>query len=119
MHLTSSVDYRPLALVIRDTSGAIIAGLTAFTWSGTLRILTLWVQENWRRHGYGTRLLSLLLLSLDTFGNPCSQAKWHSLFLYLWGAFVRPSYTVGFCDGLDGNGRVDLPPSRCIILPVT
>lgn len=38
--------------------GAIIAGLTAFTWGGTLRILVLWVHESWRRHGYGTQLLA-------------------------------------------------------------
>jgi GNAT superfamily N-acetyltransferase len=51
-------DYRPLAIFIRDRAGAIIAGLSAFSWGGTLRILTLWVHENWRRHGYGTQLLS-------------------------------------------------------------
>jgi ribosomal protein S18 acetylase RimI-like enzyme len=35
-----------------------MAGLTAFSWGGTLRILTLWVQENWRRQGLGTQLLT-------------------------------------------------------------
>jgi GNAT superfamily N-acetyltransferase len=35
-----------------------MAGLTAFSWGGTLRILTLWVHEDWRRHGYGTQLLT-------------------------------------------------------------
>ena len=51
-------DYRPLAMFIRDTDGTIIAGLTGFTWGGTLRILFLWAHENWRRHGYGTHLLA-------------------------------------------------------------
>jgi hypothetical protein len=37
--LTGYDDYRPLAIFLRDTAGAIIAGLTAFTWGGTLRIL--------------------------------------------------------------------------------
>jgi GNAT superfamily N-acetyltransferase len=50
-------DYRPLALFLRNPDGAIIAGLTAFTWGGTLRILVLWVHEHWRRHGLGTQML--------------------------------------------------------------
>ena len=51
-------DYRPIAIFVRDDAGAIIAGLTAFTWGGTLRIQFLWVHENWRNHGYGKRLLA-------------------------------------------------------------
>ena len=58
MHLTGYDDYRLLAIFIRDPVGAMIAGLTAFTWGGTLRILVLWVHENWRRHGLGTQLLA-------------------------------------------------------------
>ena len=51
-------NYLPLAIFVRDASGAIIAGLTAFTWGGTLRVLYLWVHEDWRRHGCGSRLLA-------------------------------------------------------------
>jgi GNAT superfamily N-acetyltransferase len=36
-----------------------MAGLTAFGWGGTSRILALWVHENWRRHGYGSQLLTV------------------------------------------------------------
>jgi GNAT superfamily N-acetyltransferase len=57
MHLTGYNDYRPLAIFLRDPTGEIIAGITAFTWGGTLRILFLWVHENYQRHGYGTHLL--------------------------------------------------------------
>jgi GNAT superfamily N-acetyltransferase len=72
MDLTGYVDYRPLAFFIRDTNGAIIAGLSAFTWGGTLRILTLWVQENWRRSGYGTQLLAAAEREAQMRG--CKQA---------------------------------------------
>ena len=51
-------DYRPVAIIVRDEAGAIIAGLTAFTWGGTLRIQFVWVHENWRKHGYGKRLIA-------------------------------------------------------------
>jgi GNAT superfamily N-acetyltransferase len=72
MHLTGYQDYRPLAIFIRDSSCAIIAGLTAYTWGGTLRILVLWVHENWRRHGYGTRLLAAA--EQEALARGCSQA---------------------------------------------
>jgi GNAT superfamily N-acetyltransferase len=65
-------DYRPLAIFLRDPVGAMIAGLTAFTWGGTLRILVLWVHENWRRHGLGTQLLAAAEQEARTRG--CKQA---------------------------------------------
>ena len=50
-------DYRPLALFVRDDQGAIIAGLTGFTWGGTLKIELLWVHETLRGQGYASRLM--------------------------------------------------------------
>lgn len=64
-------DYRPLAMFIRDDAGAGIAGLSAFSWGGTLRILTLWVEEQQRRHGYGTLLLTAAEQEARTHG--CRQ----------------------------------------------
>jgi len=72
IQLTGYDDYRPLAIFIRDQAGAIIAGLTAFSWGGTLRILTLWVHENWRRHGYGTQLLTAA--EQEALARGCKQA---------------------------------------------
>src|SRR5579884_3865962 len=57
IRVTSYDDYHPLAVVVRDPSGAIIAGLTGFTWGGTLRIGYLWVHDDYRQKGYGTRLV--------------------------------------------------------------
>ena len=54
---TGYADYRPISLFARDETGIIIAGLTAFTWGGTLRIQFVWVHETWRKHGYGKRLV--------------------------------------------------------------
>lgn len=72
MHLTGYQDYRPLAIFVRDPLGAIIAGLIAFTWGGTLRILVLWVHENWRRHSYGTQLLAAA--EQEAWARGCEQA---------------------------------------------
>jgi GNAT superfamily N-acetyltransferase len=72
MFLTGYQGYRPLAVFLRDPTGAIIAGLTAFTWGGTLRILVLWVGENWRGRGYGSQLLAAAEREALTRG--CEQA---------------------------------------------
>jgi GNAT superfamily N-acetyltransferase len=72
MQSTGYHDYRPLAIFIRDPVGAIIGGLTAFTWGGTLRILVLWVHENWRRHGLGTQLLATA--EQEAHARGCKQA---------------------------------------------
>ncbi|GAC1645890.1 MAG: GNAT family N-acetyltransferase [Ktedonobacteraceae bacterium] len=65
-------NYLPLAIFVRDAAGTIIAGLTAFTWDGTLRVLYLWVHENWRRHGYGSRLL--VAAEQEALARGCKQA---------------------------------------------
>ncbi|HEY7022927.1 MAG TPA: GNAT family N-acetyltransferase [Ktedonobacterales bacterium] len=54
---TGYTDYRPLAVLVRDTGGAIRAGLTGFTWGGALKIEYLWVHEELRGQGYGSRML--------------------------------------------------------------
>ena len=72
IQVTGYDDYRPLASFIRDTEEVIIAGIAAFTWGGTLRILYLWVHENWRRQGYGKQLLAATEREARTRG--CTQA---------------------------------------------
>jgi GNAT superfamily N-acetyltransferase len=50
-------DYRPLAVFARDDDGTIRAGLTGFTWGGVLKIEYLWVHEQLRGQGYGSRMM--------------------------------------------------------------
>jgi GNAT superfamily N-acetyltransferase len=54
---TGYTDYRPLAVLVRDADGAIRAGLTGFTWGSALKIEYLWVHEELRGQGYGSRLM--------------------------------------------------------------
>jgi GNAT superfamily N-acetyltransferase len=72
MQVSGYHDYRPLAIFIHDPVGAIMAGLAAFTWGGTLRILFLWVQESQRGQGYGTRLLAAA--EQEALARGCQQA---------------------------------------------
>jgi GNAT superfamily N-acetyltransferase len=55
--VTGYNDYRPLAVFARDDAGTIRAGLTGFTWGGALKIEYLWVHEQLRGQGYGSRLM--------------------------------------------------------------
>ena len=52
-------DVRQVAFVLRDADGAIVGGLSGWTWGGCLEIALLWVHEDWRGQGYGARLLQL------------------------------------------------------------
>lgn len=51
-------DGRELAAIVRDDEGAIVAGLTGFTWGGCCKVMFLWVAEPYRRAGLGSALVA-------------------------------------------------------------
>ena len=52
------VDYRPLALLVRDVAGTVAGGLIGATYWGWLYVEILWLAENARQQGLGSRLLA-------------------------------------------------------------
>lgn len=71
-------DYRPLAVFVRDDGGAIMAGLTGFTWGGTLKIEFVWIHEDLRGQGYGSRLIRAAEREAVTRGCQQSVLDTHS-----------------------------------------
>jgi GNAT superfamily N-acetyltransferase len=51
-------DGRLLAIILRDRHDEIIAGLYGWTWGRCCEVRSLWVHEQWRREGLGTRLMA-------------------------------------------------------------
>ena len=45
-----------LAIFLRDDDAQIVAGLFGWTWGDTCEVRTLWVHEDWRARGVGSRL---------------------------------------------------------------
>lgn len=57
MHAAAADDYRPLAAFVRDT-GAMVAEISGYTWAGMCEIQFLWVRDDQRGRGYGSKLLA-------------------------------------------------------------
>jgi len=50
-------DGKRLVILVRDESNQIVGGLSGWTFWGWLAVDLLWVHEDLRRKGYGTRLI--------------------------------------------------------------
>ena len=55
--VTGVNDGRWLAIFVRDVRGQLEAGLHGWTWGRTAFVQTLWVREDLRRRGLGSRML--------------------------------------------------------------
>ena len=51
-------DGRLLAIWVRDDAGELIGGLYGWTWAGYLEVRSLWVREDARGKGLGSRMLA-------------------------------------------------------------
>jgi GNAT superfamily N-acetyltransferase len=54
---TGVYEWGALAIFVRDEAGAIMAGISGYTWAGMCEIHFLWVKPEKRQKGYGRQLL--------------------------------------------------------------
>lgn len=57
MDTTGVRDYHPVAIFLRDDDGSIHGGVTGGVWGTWLHVVTLWVDEAYRGHGFGRALV--------------------------------------------------------------
>ncbi|WP_432946490.1 GNAT family N-acetyltransferase [Kribbella sp. CA-253562] len=55
---TTAADQGELSVKVVDDAGEIVGGLTAWTWAGLLGIEMLWIREDRRSEGWGSKLLA-------------------------------------------------------------
>jgi GNAT superfamily N-acetyltransferase len=57
MAITGLREFFPVNFVVREERGEIVAGVLGHLWGGWLQVNVLWVAEDARGRGYGTRLM--------------------------------------------------------------
>jgi GNAT superfamily N-acetyltransferase len=102
--VTGCDDGRWLAIFIRDGAGELTAGLHGWTWGRTGYVRTLWVREDLRRQGLGTRLLGAAEREAARRGCREMQLETHSY--QAPGFYHRQGYLhVGELPGWPDEGR--------------
>ena len=54
---TTAADQTSLSIKVVDADGTLIGGLTGWTWAGLFGISMLWVREDARKDGWGSKIL--------------------------------------------------------------
>lgn len=57
MRVTGVEDFHQVAIFLRDAAGVVRGGITGGVWGGWLHVVGLWVDEDLRGKGLGSRLL--------------------------------------------------------------
>ncbi|MCB5165050.1 GNAT family N-acetyltransferase [Streptomyces bambusae] len=101
---TTAADQGSLSVKAVDAAGELIGGLSAWTWGGLLGIDMLWVREQSRKDGWGTKLL--LAAEEEARRRGCDRATVSSFTFQAPAFYQRHGYTeTGRTLGIPGNAE--------------
>ncbi|RSS35554.1 GNAT family N-acetyltransferase [Streptomyces sp. WAC08241] len=101
---TTPDDQGELSVKAVDAEGALVGGLTASTWGGLLSVDLLWVREDSRADGWGSRLLNAAEVEARRRG--CDRACVSSYTFQAPGFYERHGYVEkGRVPGVPGGAE--------------
>lgn len=100
--VTGIDDWQALAIFGRDETGQIVAGIDGGSWAGYLQIHNLWVAEQLRGQGYGSKLL--LAAEAEAARRGCGQVMLDTHDFQALDFYLKLGYQIfGTFSGIAGN----------------
>lgn len=94
----------PLSVRVTDTDGELVGGLTAWVWGGTCAVDMLWVREDQRHAGWGSRLLKAA--EEESVRRGCTEIIVSSFTFQAPGFYRKQGYReTGRTDGIPGGNQ--------------
>ncbi len=99
---TGAADQATFSVKVTDEAGELIGGLTAWTWGGLCGIDMLWVREDSRKYGWGSRMLRAA--EAEALRRGCDRATVSSTTFQAPGFYQRHGYReTGRTPGIPGG----------------
>ncbi|WP_434596033.1 GNAT family N-acetyltransferase [Streptomyces sp. A5-4] len=99
---TGAAPQSTLSVRVDDAAGELIGGLTGWTWGGLCGIEMLWVREDSRRDGWGSRIL--LAAEAEARRRGCDRVSVSSFTFQAPAFYQRHGYTeTGRTPGIPGG----------------
>ena len=100
-------DQRELTVRVRDDDGALIGGLSGWTWGTCAGVGMLWIREDARRSGWGARMLAAA--EKEAVARGCEQMVLSSFTFQAPDFYRRQGYIeTGRTEGLPTAGMADV-----------
>lgn len=107
-------DQRELTLQARAGDGSLLAGCSGWTWGTCAGITLLWVREDQRGRGWGTRMLDAVEREARARG--CVQVMVSSMTFQAPGFYERHGYVeTGRSEGVPTAGMADVHLAKRLV----
>ena len=101
------LDQRELTVRVTDADGALVGGLSGWTWGTCAGVGMFWIREDARRSGWGSRMLAAA--ETEAVARGCEQMVLSSFTFQAPGFYRRHGYVeTGRTEGLPVAGMADV-----------